>query len=274
VQWCQCTYFVRTRPAAIRCAISTGLQYRFLALCNSGSLKVYISESVRLHNCEYLSIISAMARVVSLISTKGGVGKTVSAIHIAAQFSAIGKTLLVDGDATRSATLWSKPGRLPFKVIPERQLSKELTESQYGFVVLDTEANPTDADIRELAVGSDLAIIPAIPDALCLHAVLQTAHKIGQFAPNTPYRVLLTIVPPRPNRDGLEAEIFLDEHKLPRFKSTVRRLVAFPRCVMAGVTVEQIDRQNLGSRDYERVGQEVLDLLGIHIPTIVGGQEG
>lgn len=116
-----------------------------------------------------------MAKVVSLISTKDGVGKTVSAIHIAAQFSEIGETLVVDGDAPRSATLWSKPSRLPFKVIPERQLSKELTDSKYDYVVLDTEANPTDADLRELAAGSDLTIIPSIPGALCLHAELQTA---------------------------------------------------------------------------------------------------
>lgn len=209
-----------------------------------------------------------MAHVVSLISTKGGVGKTVSAIHIAAQFSAVGKTLLVDGDATRSATLWSKPGHLPFKVIPERQLSKELTDARYEFVILDTEANPTDADLRELASGSDLTIIPSIPDALCLHAVLQTAQKVSEFAPKTPFRVLLTIVPPKPNRDGEEAEAFLDEHKLPRFGSTIRRLVAFPRCVMTGVTIDKIDRHNLGARDYERVAEEALGLLRIRVPEL------
>jgi len=221
-----------------------------------------------LHIPRYVAILDWMAKVVSLISTKGGVGKTVSAIHFAARLSEVGKTLLVDGDATRSATLWAKPGRLPFKVIPERQLSKELTDSNYEFVVLDTEANPTDGDLRELATGSDLTIIPSIPDALCLHAVLQTAQKLTDFAPNTPFRVLLTIVPPKPNRDGEEAEAFLDEHKLPRFKAAIRRLVAFQRCVMAGVTVEKVDRQNLGARDYTNAADEALAMLGIRVPDI------
>ena len=97
--------------------------------------------------------------------------------------------------------------------------------------------------------------------------------KITEFAPTTPFRVLLTIVPPKPNRDGEEAETFLDEHNLPRFKSTIRRLVAFPRCVMAGVTIERIDRHNLGARDYERVAEEALQAMGIQVPGIAGTRE-
>ncbi len=111
-----------------------------------------------------------MAKVVCVVSTKGGVGKTVTAIHLAAYFTSFGKTLLVDGDATRSATLWSKPGKLPFKVIPERRLSMELSETRYDFLVVDTEANPTDTDLSELATGCHLAVIPSNPDALGLHS--------------------------------------------------------------------------------------------------------
>jgi chromosome partitioning protein len=204
-----------------------------------------------------------MAKVISVISTKGGVGKTVSAVHLSAYLSVLGSTLLVDGDATRSATLWSKPGHLPFKVIPERSLSMELSESKYDFLVLDTEANPADSDLSELAAGCHLAIVPSIPDALGLHSVLQTADKLARFAPKTPFKVLLTIVPPKPNRDGEEAEAFLDEHRLPRFKSGIRRLVAFQRAVMQGVTVDQVDRNNLGWQDYQVVGDEVIQHLRI-----------
>lgn len=86
--------------------------------------------------------------------------------------------------------------------------------------------------------------------------------------------MLLTIVPPKPNRDGEEAETFLDEHKLPRFKAAIRRLLAFPRCVMAGVTIEKIDRQNLGGRDYEKVAEEALEVLGIRVSGLMGTHEG
>lgn len=207
-----------------------------------------------------------MAKVVCVVSTKGGVGKTVTAIHLAAYFTSFGKTLLVDGDATRSATLWSKPGKLPFKVIPERRLSMELSETRYDFLVVDTEANPTDTDLSELATGCHLAVIPSNPDALGLHSVLQTAERLQRVAPKTPFKVLLTIIPPKPNKDGEEAADFLDEHKLPRFHATVRRLVAFQRAVMQGITVDRVDRTNLGWRDYENVGSEILTFLGTQTP--------
>jgi chromosome partitioning protein len=207
-----------------------------------------------------------MATVISLISTKGGVGKTVSAVHLSAYFAAFGPTLLVDGDATRSATLWAKPGKLPFKVVPERQLTMELTKHHYDFLIVDTEANPTEEDMGELAGGSHLVIVPTIPDGLCLHSVLQTADKLRRLSPSIPFRVLLTLVPPRPNRDGEEALEFLAARQLPVFRTGIRRLVAFQRAVMEGVTVEQVDRHNLGWQDYAQVGAEVSEIVGLRVP--------
>src|SRR5881275_718850 len=104
-----------------------------------------------------------MATVFSIVSMKGGVGKTVTAIHLAAYFQQFGRTLLVDGDATRSASLWAQPGKLPFNVVPERRLSRELSQAKYDFLIIDTEANPADDDLRELAQGCHLAIVPATP---------------------------------------------------------------------------------------------------------------
>jgi chromosome partitioning protein len=75
------------------------------------------------------------ATVLSVVSTKGGVGKTVTAVHLAAYFQQFGQTLLVDGDATRSASLWAQPGKLPFKVVPERRLTMELSDARYDFLV-------------------------------------------------------------------------------------------------------------------------------------------
>jgi chromosome partitioning protein len=210
-------------------------------------------------------IIAKMATVISLVSTKGGVGKTVSAVHLAAYFSGFGPTLLVDGDATRSSTLWAKPGKLPFKVIPERALSMELSKTRYQFLFLDTEANPTDTDLAELAQGSTLAIIPTGPDALGLHSVLQTADKLKRFAPKTPFKALITIVPPRPNRDGEEAAAFLDEQRIPRFRGSIRRLAAFQRAVMRGTTVANLDRTNLGWQDYITVGNEIQSTLSLRV---------
>jgi chromosome partitioning protein len=53
--------------------------------------------------------------IVTLAGFKGGVGKTTTAVHLAAYFAQKSdKTLLIDGDPNRSATGWGKRGSLPF----------------------------------------------------------------------------------------------------------------------------------------------------------------
>src|SRR3954452_1910623 len=120
-----------------------------------------------------------MTYVVTVLSVKGGVGKTVTAIHLAAFFQQFGPTLLVDGDATRSATLWSKPGKLPFKVVPERQIGLELSQRRYEYMVVDTEANPPDEDFRELVNSCHLVVVPRY--ARRFRSPVRNADRGGSF---------------------------------------------------------------------------------------------
>jgi len=55
--------------------------------------------------------------IVTIASFKGGVGKTTTALHLAAYLQTKAPTLLVDGDLNRSALDWAARGSLPFKVV-------------------------------------------------------------------------------------------------------------------------------------------------------------
>ena len=195
--------------------------------------------------------------IITIASFKGGVAKTTTAVHLAAYLQDRSPTLLIDGDPNRSATGWSRRGQLPFKVVDERQAAKYAREFQH--CVIDTEARPEEEDLRALAGGCDLLIIPTTPDALALDALMLTVKALDGLR-TSGYRILLSIIPPRPSRDGDEARSTLTEAGLPLLTRGVRRLVAFQKAALAGVPVYAVDdpRANLGWEDYQQVGKEIL----------------
>jgi chromosome partitioning protein len=195
--------------------------------------------------------------IVTVASFKGGVGKTTTAVHLAAYLQMKAPAVLVDGDDNNSATAWAKRGSLPFPVVDARQTAR--VARQYEHLIIDTPARPSQEDLRDLVEGCDLLIIPSTPDALSLDALMLTVEALRSLGTNR-FRILLTVIPPRPSRDGDEARAMLLEEKLPLFKSGVRRLAAFQKAALAGALVRDVadPRAIAGWEDYEAVGKEII----------------
>jgi chromosome partitioning protein len=205
--------------------------------------------------------------LLTVASFKGGVGKTTTAVHLAAYLARQAPTLLLDGDPNRSATGWARRGAeagasLPFRIADERQGPK--LSRQYEHVVVDTAARPSEEDLRELASACDLLVIPSTPDVLALDALLQTVDALRSIGAGN-FRVLLTVVPPRPSRDGDEARALLADAGLPLFAGTVRRLAAFQKAALAGVPVSEVRDPRAADAwaDYAAVGAEIGAQLGV-----------
>ena len=135
--------------------------------------------------------------IVTVTGYKGGIGKTTTALHLAAYLQQQAPAVLVDGDLNRSATGWGRNGSLPFRVVDERQAAKVSREFEH--IVIDTAARPVREDLEALVAGCDHLIIPTTPDALALDALVQTVGALEALGA-TNYRVLLTIVPPARHR--------------------------------------------------------------------------
>lgn len=195
--------------------------------------------------------------IITVASFKGGVGKTTTAVHLAAYLQPKGETLLIDGDPNRSATGWAKRGNLPFKVIDERQAAKHAPKYQH--IVIDTQARPEQEDLEALAEGCDLLVLPTTPDALSLDALMQTVDALKSLG-SEKFRILITRIPSKPRRDGAEAREMLSEAGLPLFIGGIREGVAFQKAALAGVPVNLVSdpRAGIAWRDYQHIGQEVM----------------
>jgi len=203
-------------------------------------------------------------KIVTITSYKGGVGKTTTAIHLSCFFQQrLGETLLIDGDPNRSCLSWSKRGTEPFpvQVVDEKAATRYIPKFQH--LLIDTPARPDAADLEALAEGCDLLILPTTPDALSLDALMLNIAALEQLKVKK-YRVLITAIPPHPNPDGDLAREALTEAGVPLFKKGIRRMVAFQRASQDGVPVYAVvgdSRRRIAWRDYEDVGEEVLEIL-------------
>jgi chromosome partitioning protein len=195
--------------------------------------------------------------IIAIASFKGGVGKTTTAIHLAAYFQALAPTLLVDGDIVRVSTKWASRGSLPFKVTPIGQIARHVKD--YTHIIIDTEANPSDDDFKEAAEGCDLLVIPAEPETTAKDGLIYTLARLHAIG-HKHHRVLLTKVPPLPQTEGQQLRAGLLTDNIPVFEAEIPLLVAFKKASAAGTTVDQLRADRNARRAwiaYRSVGEEI-----------------
>lgn len=193
--------------------------------------------------------------IIAITALKGGVGKTTTAIHLAAYLQQKDQTLVIDADRNRSALIWAREEKLPFYVASQAGATSIIRK--YPHIVVDTRARPEADEFRDLAEGSDLLIVPTTPNHLDLDATLKAVEQLTPLKVN--YKILLTKVDAR-TKGGREARQLLESHNLPIFKAEIPLLVAFERASQKGVIIRDYGdpRSALAWRRYKAVGQEIL----------------
>jgi chromosome partitioning protein len=203
-------------------------------------------------------------KTVSFVSKKGGVAKTTSAIHYAYWLSLQDlQVTLVDDDNNRTASNWAERAEgnakflVPFKIASFRTMSKAVEGADY--VVIDSQASRTDADLKDFAEDCDLVVIPTKPDINSARSALETADIINRHKGK--YRILIADVPGY-NTTGKELSGDLVEQGYLVLKASIRRSEGVNHASLAGSTLHQLSgKYKLPWRDYEKAFSEMTEII-------------
>jgi chromosome partitioning protein len=197
--------------------------------------------------------------IITVTSRKGGVGKSTTAMNLAIYFSRIAPTLLIDGDVNKSITKARTRGKFPFAIAEPTDLSSEV--ENYRYIIVDTKAQPNNEELETLAHISDLIIIPTLPNAFAIDGLLDTIEFFNSIGSSN-YKVLLTIVAPRPSTKGELAHSYLSSQNLPVFASMIHRYEVYPESQLQGVPITETTNsyKNVAWSDFESLGQEILNI--------------
>ena len=118
-------------------------------------------------------------KTILVASSKGGVGKTTIATHIAAQAALSGqRTVLVVADPQRSSTRWAeKRAGLDSAVLPvdgtdaARGWQRDLPEDT-DVVVVDAAAGAMAHELMPFLERADAVVVPVLPSTLDIEATV------------------------------------------------------------------------------------------------------
>ena len=205
----------------------------------------------------------------AVVNTKGGVGKTTTAVHLAVMLARQGNTLLIDGDPQASAASWAAWRReTDFNPSPTttcltgKAILAEGKQLAAGFEHVVVDAGGRDSvGLRSALLLAQRAIIPigaSNLDAAAMTDLLEVVEMARDYNPELDVRVLLTRVDPR-TKDAADMLAFLAEHSLRVLPTQVCERVAFRRAIGEGAVVLELGRDQSAIAEMEAFFREVME---------------
>jgi chromosome partitioning protein len=201
-------------------------------------------------------------KLIAVVNGKGGVGKTTTAVNLAAIWGQNRQVLLVDADPQGSSTWWVERNEdgMGFDLAKEADFASfgELRQKPHDLIVIDTPPALRSELLKAVISEADYIVLPTPPAPMDLMALIDTVRSaIKPIGVN--YRVLLTKVDSRSLKETLEAQNTLLELGIPACHAFVRTFKAHEKAVLEGVSIVHWRGKNAteAAADYKRVAEEL-----------------
>ncbi len=203
---------------------------------------------------------------ITVCGQKGGVAKTCTSIHLASVWHSEGKKVcIVDADKNRSALAYASRGNLPFPVFPVSSAAKASRSSE--IVITDGQASSDQEELKHLAYGSDLVILPTTAKARSVELTVELANLLSNLKVN--HAVVIVKVDFRQQKAAQQAKTALENFGLYVFDTFIPLLSAFDKAEASGNAVfEAVD--DLGRSDPRRMtGWSAYCSIASQIPCLI-----
>ena len=203
---------------------------------------------------------------ITVCGQKGGVAKTCTSIHLASVWHSEGKKVcIVDADKNRSALAYASRGNLPFPVFPVNSAAKASRSSE--IVITDGQASSDQEELKHLAYGSDLVILPTTAKARSVELTVELANLLRNLKVN--HAVVIVKVDFRQQKAAQQAKAALENFGLYVFDTFIPLLSAFDKAEASGNAVfEAVD--DLGRSDPRRMtGWSAYCSIASQIPCLI-----
>ena len=203
---------------------------------------------------------------ITVCGQKGGVAKTCTSIHLASVWHSEGKKVcIVDADKNRSALAYASRGNLPFPVFPVSSAAKASRSSE--IVITDGQASSDQEELKHLAYGSDLVILPTTAKARSVELTVELANLLSNLKVN--HAVVIVKVDFRQQKAAQQAKAALENFGLYVFNTFIPLLSAFDKAEALGSAVlDAVD--DLGRSDPRRMtGWSAYCSIASQIPCLI-----